>query len=513
MSRTAALSVPAFIRGQLITDDLVRFGGRGGSETFHTPDPQRLLGGLPLVDPGGLGDLQEISFDEIVAFLARLGEALVLEKNTHLQEALELSAQFSDMTAPLVRSSFEQLPALFTGEAVRELADATIGIPYLQGWVPRTMADGRTASIRAFGARTVHIVAGNSPLIAALSIIRNAVARSDAIIKTPSNDPLTALAIARTMAELDAEHPITRHLSVAYWKGGDTAFEEQLLRPAAVEKIIAWGGFASVTHVLRYVQPGLELISLDPKRSATIIGPEAFSCPETLGEVALRTATDVGALNQLGCLNARVVYVASGTDPGGIERANRLGEAIYTELQRLPEHLSTHAKWFDPELKADIDALRLSPEWYRVFGGRDGEGAVIVSQLDEPVEFARRLSGRVANVVPVDDPAGAVRQTNAYTQTVGIYPESLKSTLRETLPLHGAQRLVSLGYAADPSVALPQDAIEPVRRMVKWIVDERCEPDAVPPLWTRQLGDDAERAARWGEAGQSNPAPEETTRR
>lgn len=489
----ATLTAPAFIRGRVVVDDLIQFGGRAGSETFNAPDPQRLLGALPLFEPSGLRDLTEIGFDDIVAFLAAVGEALELTRNTHLQEALELSEQFSDMTGPLVRSSFEQLPSLFTPDAVRELADATIGIPYLQGWVEQTMRDGRTASIRAFGARTVHIIAGNSPLIAALSIIRNAIARSDAIIKAPSNDPLTALAIARTIGELDPDHPVTKHLSVAYWKGGDVAFEEQLLQPAAVEKIIAWGGFASVTHVLRYVQPGLELISLDPKRSATIIGPEAFASPATLSEVALRTATDVGALNQLGCVNARVVYVASGTDPDGIERANRLGEAIYDELQRLPERLSTRAKWFDPELKADIDALRLNPEWYRVFGGRAGEGAVIVSQLDEPVEFAPRLSGRVANVVPIDDPADAMRQVNAYTQTVGIYPESLKSTLRETLPLHGAQRLVSLGYAAHPSVSLPQDAIEPVRRMVKWIVDERCEPDAVQPLWTKINPDETER--------------------
>jgi hypothetical protein len=364
------------------------------------------------------------------------------------------------------------------------MADAAVGIPYLEGWVSRRLADGRTARVRAFGARTVHIIAGNSPLIAALSIIRNALTRSDAVIKSPSNDPLTALAIARTMGELDPHHPLTRHLSVAYWKGGDEAFEERLFQPVNVEKIIAWGGFASVTHVLRYVQPGLELIALDPKRSATIIGPEAFESADTLDDVALRAATDIGALNQLGCVNARVVYVASGLDAEGIERANRLGRAIYDRLLALPEHVSTKAKWFDPELRAAIDALRASPDWYRVYGGAGGEGAVIVSQLDEPVEFHRSLSGRVANVVPIETPADALRAINAYTQTVGIYPESLKRSLRDLIPLHGAQRLVSLGYAAHPSMALPQDAIEPVRRMVKWIVEEECDPQAIAPLWS-----------------------------
>jgi hypothetical protein len=343
----------------------------------------------------------------------------------------------------------------------------TVGIDYLEGWVPRTMNDGRRVSIRAFGARSVHVIAGNSPLIAALSIIRNAVCRSDAIIKTPSNDPATALAIARTMAELDAEHPVTRHLSVAYWKGGDVEFESRLYQPANVEKIIAWGGFASVTHVLRYVQPGLELISLDPKRSATIIGQEAFASDDTLGDVARRAATDVGALNQLGCVNARVIYVI-----GDADQANRLGKAIYDEIQNLPSNVSTPAKRFDPEIRAQLDGLRHSPDFYNVVGGSGGEGAVIVSQLDEPVEFHRSLSGRVANLVPIGQPSDVLPQINAYTQTIGIYPESLKESLRNQLALSGAQRLVSLGHAADASVTLPQDGIEPVRRMVKWIVDE-----------------------------------------
>jgi len=40
-----------------------------------------------------------------------------------------------------------------------------------------------------------------------------------------------------------------------------------------------------------------------------------------------------------------------------------------------------------------------------------------------------------------------------------------------------------LGYACGVAVAMPQDAIEPIRRMCKWIVDEECDPDVVVPLW------------------------------
>jgi Acyl-CoA reductase (LuxC) len=473
--RPPEVVAPAVVRGELVEDGLVTFGGRGGQTSFRAPDPATLvdrLGGGPTC----LRDVFDLPFDEIVEYLDALGRRLVLDENTFLQEALEHSMGWADLTPPLVQASFERLPAMFEAAAVREVAEAAIGVAYLDGWATRRMADGRTASVRAVGARTVHIIAGNSPLISAVSIIRNAMTRSDAIIKAPSNDPLTALAIARTMVEMAPDHPLTRHLSVAYWKGGDTAIEERLYRPEYVEKIIAWGGLQSVRHVTRYIQPGLELITLDPKRSATIIGPEAFADDRTLRMVARRTAADIGTLNQVACVNARVVHVASGIDAAGIAAANRFGQLVYEELQRLPAEISTKAKRFDPELRANIDGLRTSPEWYQVIGGRADEGAVLVSQLDEAVEFQHALSGRVANIVPIAAPADALRSVDAYTQTIGIFPESLKTELRDLLGMHGAQRLVSVGHAADAHEGLPQDGIEPLRRAVKWIVDEAWEP-------------------------------------
>jgi Acyl-CoA reductase (LuxC) len=69
------------------------------------------------------------------------------------------------------------------------------------------------------GARGAHIIAGNIPIVATLTTMRTAVARNDAIVKLPSNDPLTAIAIARTMIEMAPDHPVTRHFSVGYWKG------------------------------------------------------------------------------------------------------------------------------------------------------------------------------------------------------------------------------------------------------------------------------------------------------
>jgi hypothetical protein len=121
--------------------------------------------------------------------------------------------------------------------------------------------------------------------------------------------------------------------------------------------------------------------------------------------------------------------------------------------------------------------------FFRIYGGEDNEGAVIVSQISDEVHYSAQLSGKTANFVPVDSLDQVTDAVNAYTQTVGIYPDSLKETVRDNLPLYGAQRLVSLGYACSVTATGPQDAIEPMRRMCKWIVDETCDPQTVYPLW------------------------------
>ncbi len=475
-------TVPMFVRGEVITDDLVPFATRL-DHSFTAPDPARHAHRLPLRTPMDMADLYDISLDEILDVLAELGQALVFEKNAYIQEAFEACLVSNPMADSILRTGYVALPAMFTRDSMRELADAQVGIDYLEGWVPRRLLDGREVRVRAFGARTLHVPAGNGGLVSGITVLRNALTRSDAIIKAPSNDPLTALAIARTLADIAPGHPLTKHLAVAYWKGGDEAVEEHLYQPEHIEKIVAWGGFASVKHVTRYIQPGLELIALDPKRSATIIGPEAFADDDTLREVARRAACDVGAGNQEGCVNARVIYVMSGTDDAGLANANRLGELMYRALLELPEFISTKPKVVDRTLLEHIEGSRLTDDWYQVYGGEHGEGAIIVSQLDEAVSYSTLLSGRVANIVPVDSIDKVTDAVNAYTQTIGIYPESLKEKLRERLPLFGAQRLTSLGYAASVNWAIPQDAMEPVRRMCKWIVEEVCEPGRVFPLW------------------------------
>jgi len=468
-------TAPMIVRGQVIASDLTEFQGRGDTLTFRAPDPRLHLSSLPLSSPGELRDLYALSFDDILDYLEELGSRLDVRTNMHMQWARDLTYATSPHPKILVDNDFDGAGLMFDRDQVRERADKTVGLAYLNGWVATTLRDKTTLSVRAFGARGVHIIPGQSPLSAARTIITAAFTRSDCIIKTPSNNPFAPVAIAWTMCEMAPDHPITKHIAVGYWRGGDEAVERSLYQPHLIDKIIAWGGFASVKHVTRYIQPGLELISLDPKNSCSIVDGVVLDQEKAMREAALRIAVDVGALNQVGCSSSRLVYVITG-EQDSVERLSSLGRLVYEELMGLPERMSTKAKWYDPELRSNVDALRLQDDWYTVIGGGDDEGCVIVSHLPDPVGFAGLLSGRTVNIVPVKSLDDAMPRFNAYTQTVGVYPESLKQRLVDIAPFYGVQRFVSLGYAGHHTWSGPHDGIELERRMCKWVVDQRSEP-------------------------------------
>ncbi len=468
-------NVPLVVRGTVIEGDQVDYGGRGGSVRFTSPDISQHMSRVPLTSPSAMADLYALSFEEILDYLDNLGHRLHLERNPWLQSAFELSCRTSGLGRDILRHMYLTMGRLFERRYIRELAERTIGVAYLSGWVESRTDTGVLVRVRAFGARSVHVIAGNSPEVAAMTVARNALTRGDGIVKTPSNDPLTASAIARTMIDMAPDHPLTRHLTVAYWKGGDGAVEDVLYQPANVEKIIAWGGMASIKHITKYIQPGIELVALDPKLSSTIIGHESFADEATSKQVAGMLALDVGEMNQEGCVNARVVYVECGTDAAGIRRLNAFGLQVWEALQALPSHVSGPAVRMDPTLHEELEALQMAgDDFYKVIGG-GRDGAVIVSQIEEPVDFARCLANRVVNLVPLDDLDVAVRAVTTYTQTIGIYPEGLKLKLRDRLALQGAQRLVTLGHAVSFANHGIQDGIEPLRRMCRWIVDEQTD--------------------------------------
>ena len=134
-----AYTVPLFLRGQVITEDLVPFDTRIGAAQFQAPDMSKYVEQLPLESPAAMSDLYQLSFDEILDVLETLGDALDFDTNTHLQEAYEASLVANVLPAEMMQNSYRVLRPLFSRSSVTEIADSQVGLDYLNGWVPHKL--------------------------------------------------------------------------------------------------------------------------------------------------------------------------------------------------------------------------------------------------------------------------------------------------------------------------------------------------------------------------------------
>jgi hypothetical protein len=479
---SAMYDIPIVSRGRIIMpgEDAVEFKGRGGA-SFRAPNPHKHIHDLVLGNPVLLGDLQATPVRDIVEFLAAAGRRLRLDENPYLQESFALALKAGGLDEPILRGVYDGLPAMFDPAELTAMADRTIGIAHLDGWVPAPAPHGNVR-VRAVGTRQLHITAGNVPVVAALTMVRAALTKSDCLIKSPSNDPLTANAIARTLIELDAAHPVTKHIAVAYWKGGDEFMDSQIVRTSRIDKITAWGGMSSVKHIQKFLTPGIDLTALNPKYSMSVVGKEALESDAAMEEAALGVAVISGFYNQTACANTRVVYVESETDDASLERVVAFGRKIVAAYKALPPVMSTPAAAANGDLEAELEAAALEEDFYSVEGDTVG-GGVVISRFADRVDFYDRLNNRVVNIVPIADLLDVVKWCDDTTQTVGVYPEALRGRLLDPFALAGVQRLVALQggdalqlfqqmHTLPPG--MPHDGIEPLRRNVRWVIDHRA---------------------------------------
>jgi len=465
---------PLIIRGQEVTAADLMYQSFNEKVQFHYPDPRPLLNQIVLSDPIQLQrDFAHVRVGEIIDFLAEAGKAMTLN-HARMEKACRFSIPFSALPESIVKGSYDLIPIVFSKMALRTMVENEVGSKYLDGWVEMPYAD-KIARRRAYGARTLHFISGNVPVVAALSIARAALIKSDNIIKVPPNDPLTAWAIIGAMLDVDPNHPVTKHFSVLYWSKELQDFEHDLIQPRYLEKIISWGGaLGGINSTLNHGNlqaSGIDVIALGPKFSISILGKEAFTTSEGIEQTAKLTARDAGSFNMESCGSSRFHFVQASPD-----QAKEYARHLYQHMQLQDPSLSAMPKNFPADLRNEINAARAQDEFYYIVGGERDEGAVVVSLTGELPDFFPMH--KVVVVIPFNEPAQLTDHIHPSTQTVGIYPESLKKSLRDILVARGVCRFISIGHTVEYSIGGPFNSYEIMRRACRWILDE-----SYPTTW------------------------------
>jgi hypothetical protein len=462
-SKPKAIRVNHFIRGKLVTGDEVRHTSRDLGVDFTTPaiDLDALITPRSEMPP-----LFDVKLTEIIDFLVEAGKRMELERNPYLQESLEFVVATNPLPRRIIENLFRRAQHFLTRDALMGTLNANFhDLRYLDEWIERADAHGQTGAIRAFPPRMVHMLAGNSPAGCVSSIAQGAMLKAINVLKMPSSDPFSCVAVLRTMADIDPEHPVVKSMSAIYWRGGDERIERTLYRPQYFNRIVAWGGGSAIDNVIRYLCPGLQLVSFDPKTSISMIGPEGFKTNETIEKVAEAAAEDITNFNQEACLASRFLFVEG--ERKGVEKfCARLQERLGVD-----RHLASAVAPLPPaDVCEEIKILQVMDDEAKIWGKLDGRGIVVLTE--GPVAF--HPLGKTANVVHVKSLEDAIRYVNVATQTVGIYPEETKLKLRDRLANAGAQRVVRLGSAAKHVAGSPHDAMFPLQRLVHWMSQENA---------------------------------------
>ena len=454
------VSAPFFMRGALVEGNDVIHRSRDLGVSFATP---KLALDRAVHPRTQMPPLLNVPLSDIIDFLVQTGERIRDPRNQFMRECIDRMCS----THILPREAVENQAMYAANYLDRRILMAEVEQNFpdpraLDGWVPKQDFTGRKSFVRAFAPRLMHVLPGNSPGVAVKSVAQGAMVKAINLFKMSSSDPFTMVAILGIMADIDPDHPIVKSMSAVYWRGGDEATERVLYRPQYFDKIVAWGGGDAIGNVVKYLGPGFQLVSFDPKTSISMVGREAFADDATLDRAADLASADVMTLNQEACVASRFQFVE-----GSEADADRFCALLHKYIAARAA-ASGDVRPLDMDMKEQVETLSLMDDDYRVWGKTDGKGLVIRS--DEPVDF--HPINKTANVVRVDSLDDAVRWINVATQTVGFYPFDRIPDYRDRLASGGAQRIVHLGEAGPSTIGNPHDAMYPLHRFVHWMAHE-----------------------------------------
>jgi hypothetical protein len=446
-------------------------------------DPAALI---PRDIGGQIQRLHSLDFGALAAYVDAIGQAMA-PAGAVVSRALPLAIACSDQPENFVRLGFADVHAAFDGAALGRAVDRELeyngqpGRAYLNGWVaiPDDIAAGamaiaraemggptaatpRKRRLRAVPTTQLHITAGNSPVVPAISALRAFATKGAVTVKLPSGALVAGAAFALAMHVTAPEHPLTRHASIAYWSGGEEAVESVLLRHGAFERIVVWGSRASVDAVASRAA-GTKTLVFNPRYGISLIGRAALA-PGTIDEAARRAAQDTFVWNQQACIASLVHYAE-----GSAEEIDRYCAALTKELALWDV---AHGHHPDRAMVGRIRAARrgeLSDGKWVVNGPPVAPTSAVV-RMDRGFDLSAHPQARVVVVRAVNDLAETLNLMHSGVSSVGVFPIERLDRLRDEICGRGVTSAIPLGEADTLFAGAPHDGMRPLSELVSWSV-------------------------------------------
>ncbi len=401
-------------------------------------------------------ELRMLSMPDIIAFLGKVGElwdARKLRGRMLVRSFGHLITQFSDI---MMERDYETMGHFLAqrwhlyDQLESEFGDQRI----FDEWIPVQMTY-RKAFPRGL---VLHYLVGNLPVAAMYSLIRGMGTKNRTIAKLPTRDPVTPIGLAQAIIEVDAQHPISRSLTLAYWPHNDPVGDDCI---RMVDAACVWGGAQAVESVKAKLPANIPLAEYGPKWSAAAVDLTSAD----VGQAAMRIIEDSCFYDQEACFNTQRVYVKGDIEPF-IEELRKAASNFGHNLPFVSKNRDTQAQRTMALLEAQFQGLRVinDPDWSLVVLPKENWG------LPHPLS-------RTLFLHPVSELAELTPYLNRDSQTLSVYPKEVMTEYRDEWAAAGTDRIVEAGFARMPRAGFTHDAMLGMHTFVRLVTQERSWDD------------------------------------
>lgn len=183
--------------------------------------------------------INNLRLNQVVNFLYTVGQRWRSEEYTRRRAYIRDLKNFLGYSNEMAKLEANWIAMLLCSKsALYDIVQHDLGsLHIIDEWIPQG-----DCYIKALPkGKSVHLLAGNVPLSGVTSILRAILTKNECIIKTSSTDPFTATALISSFIDVNADHPITRSMSVMYWSHNeDMSLPKKIMNHADV--VVAWEG-------------------------------------------------------------------------------------------------------------------------------------------------------------------------------------------------------------------------------------------------------------------------------
>jgi long-chain-fatty-acyl-CoA reductase len=406
---------------RLLPDSLQRLSFSEGSQDVFMPTfTDAVLGKLLAQDRHLLVDMP---IQEITAFLNRVGKNWLSDDYPrrrlfvrHVQAAMGYSESAAKAAADLIGVT------LSSHARMQDLIRHELGYRFiLDRWVRC-----EETLVRAYPrGLVVHVLDSFDPLSSVYSVLQALLTKNLSVARVSGRDPVTALSLALSLIELDADHPVAHAVNVVSWPANDPVGDDLL---SAADAVCVWGSDVEIDQVSSRTRATATFLPFGPQWSLALIGREADR------ELAAQgLACDVGAYS--GCLSLRRVFVEGD--------AQRLVVSLERALARHNALL--------PRQRGSVPA------------------SVVVTAPDSDASI---YHGHTVLVHPVETLGQVYRFLNDSTKTVAASPWELLYEHRDALARCGVSRFVEVGLTSFFRAGGTCAGKRPLQHLVRFVSHE-----------------------------------------